>query len=220
MTEKKKKPEKPEGKLQSSSIHVVATFNAPLLGTAPGNPDIYEEFIGSRSADKERIKEELLSLPVEKLEEKGKTVFHRNDDGLPILYDYQIKGFIKEFFKVLTEFGEIRLPYGQKISKYTVIRIVDNFIYVFPREIPLVLPKDGEITQCVRPLRASTMKGERVSLACSEQSPKGTVIRFAVEWLNPALEKYVLAALNYGAKKGIGQWRNSGMGRFRWAKAE
>ena len=22
------------------------------------------------------------------------------------------------------------------------------------------------------------------------------------------------------AKKGIGQWRNSGMGRFRWAKAE
>lgn len=200
-------------------MKVKITFMAPLLGTSPADPEIYENFIGSKSADKERIKEELAGLSADELSEKGKTVFHRTDDGAPMLYDYQIKGMIKEAFGTFVEFGPINVS-KQKISKYNVKRIVDNFIFVGPREIPLQIPDGEEITECVRPLRAQTMRGERVSLACSEQAPKGTVVECYVEWNNPGLEKFVRDALDYGKLKGIGQWRNSGMGRFEWTEAE
>lgn len=215
---KKEKPERPDGRLQPNSISIVIEFTHPVLGTAPGNPDLYAEFIGSKSADAEKLKDELSSLPAEDLEAKGKTVFHRDENGNPCLLDYQVKGMIKEAFKVFCEFGDIKLAHGQKISKYTVQRIVDNFVYVYPREIPLQLPADTELTECVRPLRAQTMRGERVSLACSEQAAKGTKIFLTLEWLNPSLESVVRDALDYGEKKGIGQWRNSGMGRFVWSE--
>lgn len=214
--EKKEKPEKPDGRLQPNSMTIMIEFTHPLLGTAPGNPDLYAEFIGSKSADAEKVADELASLPAEELEAKGKTVFHRDDNGNPVLLDYQVKGMIKEAFKVFTEFGNIKLANKQEISKYTVQRVVDNFVYIYPREIPLQLPDDTEIDECVRPLRAKTMRGERVSLACSERAPSGTKIFVTIEWLNPSLEKVIRDALDYGEKKGIGQWRNSGMGRFVW----
>jgi hypothetical protein len=213
----KPKEERPDGKLVPDSMMVRATFIAPVLGTAPGDPDIYEKFIGSKSADKDKLKDEMASLPAEELIENGKTVFHRDEDGNPILLPYQIKGFIKEACKVFCEFGDIKLAYGRTISKWTVQRIVDNFIHIGPGdEVLLQMPDGSEVEECTRPLRAHTMKGERVSLACSEKVPKGTVIEFVVEWLNPALEKTIRDALDYGKKKGIGQWRNSGMGRFTW----
>ena len=196
-------------------MKVRITFVAPLLGTAPGNKDIYEEHIGKNSADKDRVKDELKSLPADELEEKGKTVFHRTADGRPMLYDYQIKGFIKEVFGVFTEFGKLPLGPKKEISKYTHKRIVDNFIFVYDREIPLSADA-SDLTECVRPLRATTMRGERIALSCSEQAPTGTTIECTIEWLHAGLEKYITQALDYGAKKGIGQWRNSGMGRFSW----
>jgi hypothetical protein len=216
------KPEKPDGKLVPNSMRVRATFIAPVLGTAPGDPDIYEKFIGKKSADAEKVKDEIASLPKEELMEDGMTVFHRDENGDPILLPYQIKGFIKEAFQTFCQFGEIKLGKRQKISNYTHKRIVDGFIHVLNEndEIRLQMPEGTEITQNVRPLRGQTQQGERVALACSEQVAKGTVIEFTVEWLNPLLEDAVIAALNYGEKKGIGQWRNSGMGRFKWEKVE
>jgi hypothetical protein len=217
---KKSREEKPDGTLTSNVIHVEATFLHPVLGTAPGNPDLYAEFIGQKSdVDSERIKDELASLPAEELEAKGKTVFHRDDDGNPCLLDYQIKGMLKQAFVAFCEFGDIKLG-KNKISKWTAKRIVDLFVFVYPREIPLMMPEGSELEECVRPLRGEIRSGgrimERVALACSERSPKGTKIRFSVEWLRPELEKTVMMALNYGSKNGIGQWRNSGMGRFEW----
>ena len=216
MTEEKKtKKEKKEVDLSPKSMSVKLTFTAPMLGTAPADENIYEDFIGKKSADAEKVEQELASLPQEELVEKGKTVFHRDEDGKPMLYDYQVKGFIKEAFRVKVEFGVIKIG-GKNISMWNIDRIIDNYVYVYPREIPLILPEGGKMDDCVRPLRAKTMRGERVALACSERVPKGTVIDIKVEWLHPDLEKYLIEALNYGSKKGIGQWRNSGMGRFRW----
>jgi hypothetical protein len=60
------------------------------------------------------------------------------------------------------------------------------------------------------------MKGERVALASSQEAPAGTVIDCEIEWLHPSLEPIIMEALKYGARKGIGQWRNSGKGRFDW----
>jgi hypothetical protein len=218
---RKPKEEKPDGTLTSNVIRVEATFLHPVLGSAPGNPDLYAEFIGQKSdVDSERIKDELASLPAEELEAKGKTVFHRDDDGNPCLLDYQIKGMLKQAVVAFCEFGDIKLGGKNKISKWTAKRIVDLFVFVYPREIPLMIPEGSDLDECVRPLRGEIRSGgrimERVALACSERAPKETKIRFSVEWLRPELKKVVENALDYGKKIGIGQWRNGGNGRFEW----
>ncbi len=64
------------------------TFTEGVLGTASADPEVHEKFIASKSADKEAAKEELKSLPADELMEKSTTVFHRDDQGNPILYDY------------------------------------------------------------------------------------------------------------------------------------
>ena len=38
--------------------------------------------------------------------------------------------------------------------------------------------------------------------------------------LNPDLEDVVREWLDYGALRGIGQWRNSGMGRIKWEEVK
>jgi hypothetical protein len=87
-------------------------------------------------------------------------------------------------------------------------------VFVTPRQIDLV-PVSGI---CTRPLRADTMQGERVSLASSEVIPAGTSFELEIETLTPALDKLVVKCLDFGSKKGLGQWRNSGKGRFSWEK--
>ena len=83
---------------------------------------------------------------------------------------------------------------------------------VQPRMIPIHV--NGDITECQRPLRAQTAQGERVSLANSEQIPAGSTCEFEIVLLDDSHEKVVLEWLDYGALRGIGQWRNSSKGRF------
>jgi hypothetical protein len=186
-----------------------------MLGTACQNAEVHEEFIASKSKDAEKVKEELESLPADELMQKAVTVFHRDEDGTPILYDYQIKGFIKEQFRIA-----LALTTGQKVgtatlSKWTCDKMVDNHVHVSPRKIRLA--PVGPL--CTRPLRAQTMKGERVSLATSETVPAGTVFTFEVTSDHATLDEFVVKALDRGAEKGFGQWRNSGKGRFEWKKS-
>lgn len=70
------------------------------------------------------------------------------------------------------------------------------------------------VGECQRPLRAQTAQGERVALAHSEALPAGTTLDMQVACLVDDDVKYVLEWLQYGAMRGIGQWRNSGKGRF------
>jgi hypothetical protein len=60
------------------------------------------------------------------------------------------------------------------------------------------------------------MKGERVSLATSEVVKAGATIDAEIKCLTPALEDLIHQCLDYGKHKGLGQWRNSGKGRFTW----
>jgi hypothetical protein len=87
-----------------------------------------------------------------------------------------------------------------------------------------------------RPLRAQTMQGERIALARSEQLPAGTQALFKVEVLAPGMGKktsqgkkprktsavidldLIESCLDYGARKGWGQWRGGGWGRFLWKR--
>ena len=190
-------------------LHVRLTFTEPILGTSPANEEIYRDFIGSKSPDAATVEEEVAALGVDGVVEKGLTVFPRNADGVPFLYDYQIKGFFKD-----TCGGLKRVPgtISSKIKAYK--KEIDKLIFPEPREIPFEL--SGEITYCQRPLRAQTMQGERVSLAISEQIPAGSAIEFYIVCLSDDHEKVVREWLDYGKYSGIGQWRNSGKGRFTW----
>lgn len=90
---------------------------------------------------------------------------------------------------------------------------IDGLIFVNPRQIPMDM-HGMKLDSCQRPLRAQTAQGERISLANSEVVPAGTQIEFTVECLNDDDIDLVKEWLDYGKYKGLGQWRNSGKGRF------
>lgn len=92
---------------------------------------------------------------------------------------------------------------------------IDGMIFVKPREIPYDL-HGLKMDYCERPLRAQTPMGERVSIAKSETVPAGSTVEFEFVCLDPNLEKMVRECLDYGVFRGLGQWRNSGKGRFEW----
>lgn len=59
-------------------------------------------------------------------------------------------------------------------------------------------------------------QGERVALANSESIPAGAWIEFTVQCLTDGLAGAVTEWLDYGMLRGLGQWRNSGKGRYLW----
>lgn len=190
-------------------LHIKLTFTEPLLGTSPANEDIYRDFIGSKAPDAQSVEGEVAALGADVVAEKGMTVFPRMEDGRPFLYDYQIKGFFKD------SCGGLRKVKGSESSKIKAYKKeIDKLIFPQPRQLPIDF--DGEMQKCERPLRASTAQGERISLTCSEQIPAGATCQFDVVLLSDDHEKLVREWLDYGCLSGIGQWRNSGMGRFTW----
>lgn len=129
-----------------------------LLGTASNNKALHSEFIASHAPDAPSREEEIAAVGVDEVIEKGTTVFSRNEDGRPILWDYQIKGFFKDAC------GVLRKVKGTKSSKIKAYKKeIDGLIFVQERQIPVPAVK---------------------------------------EWLS------------YGKLRGLGQWRNSGKGRF------
>ena len=205
-------------------MHVKITFVEPILGTAPNNEEIYRDFIGSKAPNASTREEEVAAVGADEVAEKGMTVFPRDPDGKPILWDYQVRGFFKDACGMLSRLtvkevdpdtGKAKKTVKNESGKMTAFKkVIDGLIFVEPRMIPLNF--DGEIGICQRPLRAQTMQGERVALAMSEEIPAGATAEFAVVCLDPSHIKAVKEWLDYGSLRGIGQWRNSGKGRFRY----
>ena len=73
-----------------------------------------------------------------------------------------------------------------------------------------------EIGVCERPLRASTPQCEVTAIAISEEISAGATLTFDIVLLSDDHEALVREWLDYGRLSGIGQWRNSGKGRFVW----
>lgn len=187
----------------------ITTFE-PMLGSAPANPEIYKEFIASKAPDAPGVEDEIAAIGADAVAEKGTTVFPRDKDGNPILFDYHIKGMFKDACQMLRY--EKSDNESCKLKAYK--KLIDGLIFPFPRQIPIQY--DGDITICQRPLRAQTLQGERVALASSEQISAGAVIELGVLCKNDNLIPAVREWLDYGILRGLGQWRNSGMGRFTW----
>lgn len=205
-----------------TALDVAITFDEPLLGSASGNLELHEEFIAAKAPTIESAKEEMDALQVAEEIQKASTIFPKDETGL-FLYDYQWRGFFKEALGVLVELGEVT-----GCTKWTLKKAVDSLVFVRPRRIYLLQP-DGTPWKAApetlqRPLRCETMKGERVALARSETLPAGTQAKFSVSLFAVTngkskwrlTEADLKAALDYGAFKGMGQWRSGGFGRFSW----
>ena len=191
----------------SESVRVRLTLIEPLLGTASANPDIHREFIASKNPDAGSIEDEVATIGADAVADKGMTVFARMDDGRPMVWDYQIKGFFKDAAGMLRR---VKSSKSSKLKAYK--KIIDGLIFVEERRIPIEF--DGELGNCQRPLRAQTAQGERVALAESEMAPAGSTLTFTITTLEDGLMPAIEEWLRYGRLRGLGQWRNSGMGRF------
>ena len=194
-------------------MHIKLTFLESILGTCPSNSDLYRDFIANKAPDASTIEDEVAAIGADAVADRGMTVFPRLDDGTPFLYDYQIKGFFKDTCGGLRKVKDTE---SEKIKAYK--KEIDKLIFPSPRCIPILF--DGEIGECQRPLRAKTAQGDRVSLAISEEIPAGATIEFFITLLNDGNEKAVREWLDYGKFSGIGQWRNSGHGRFTWEELD
>ena len=192
-------------------LNVKLTFQEPLLGTLPGSEDLYMDYIATKVPEDERtkIEDEVAALGVDAVAEKKMTVFPKLPGGSPFVYDYQIRGFFKGSCGALRKISKAR---SAKLKAYK--KEVDQLIFVYPRKIPIQLSGDMDVIS--RPLRAATPQGDRVAIAASESAPAGSSIALQIICFDDNDMKIVREWLEYGMFNGLGQWRNSGMGRFTW----
>ena len=190
-------------------MKIKVTLIEEALGMMPNNKEIHETYIASKAPDAATISEEVAAVGVEEVVEKTMTVFPKLEDGTPFFWDYQIRGFFKD------SIGMLRKVKSTKCSKLTSYKkVVDGLIFINERKIPIAL--SGPMGDCQCPLRAETMQGPRVALAHSESVPAGSAFEFTVNLLDDSLKDIIVECMDYGKLRGMGQWRNSGKGRFIW----
>lgn len=185
------------------------TFTEEVLGTANSDPDIHSEFIASQAPDAPSREEEVEAIGIDEVERKEMTIFPRDEEGDPIFWDYQFKGFFKDACGALRKVSKSACS---KVKAYK--KEIDGLIFIEPRKIKIHLPEGGEISTCQRPLRAQTAQGERIALANSETVPAGSWCEIEITTFKDDLEDMIRECLAYGKFKGMGQWRNSSKGRF------
>lgn len=203
-------------------IGVRLTLTEEALGTSSASKELHKEYIASKAPDAKSTEEEVAALGVDAVDEKGRTVFPRmtvgDDDDVPFVYDYQIKGFFKDAAKMMKKVS------GSECSKVRAYKqAIDGLVFVDRRKIPWTAP-DGTPAHvgptCERPLRASTAMGERIAISSSETVAAGSHLDFGIVLLDKSLMPMVRECLAYGRLRGLCQWRNSGKGTFTWEAVE
>ena len=191
------------------NLKIRITLIEEMLGMSPADPDIYNAFIASNAPDAPTREEEIETIGVEAVQEKGTTVFPRTNDGIPFVWDYQLKGFFKDTVGMLR-----RIP-GSACSKVKAFKKeIDGLLFIEERKVPILA--SGDIGLCQRPLRTDGPAGSRTALASSETVPAGSTIEFTLTLMRDDMQAWVSECLDYGYRRGLGQWRNSGKGRFTW----
>lgn len=194
-------------------VKVRLTFIEPILGSSSGNPVLHSDFIASKAPDAKSKEEEVAAIGADEVEKKEMTVFPRTTEGIPFVWDYQIRGFFKHACGVLKIIGGNE---SEKIKAHK--KYIDTMVFVKERKV--IFDYDGQISSFQRPLRGQTAQGERIALANSEMINAGAKIEFTIQLLNENLEKALYEWLDYGRFNGIGQFRNGSFGRFTWEKID
>lgn len=195
-------------------MKVRLTFTEQLLGTLAANKELASEFIASKHPNGGAEDENEVIQAIEAIEQAS-TVFPKDDKGI-FVWDYQVKGFFKDATLAIITSGKYTQEKLKKMgmTKYSYKRTIDHHLFITPRKIYLQLPEGAKTSFIERPLRAETMKGERIALARSEAAPAGTILEIEISSINDVIWPMVEDCLEYGALRGLGQWRNSGCGRF------
>lgn len=197
--------------LEKHKIKLILTEDQ--LGTIPKSKEIFKNYITEKARD-QKTPEELQQLQieevasVEELEEKGWTGFHTDEQGL-FIYEYMIKGFLKEAGNTMKEIVGIK----------NIKSKLNNLVFVAPRK--MYFKRNGDYIKSAdgvfeRSLRVDTPMGPRVALARSEFVNAGAELDIEVT-IVPNKEitwKRLLQIFEYGSLKGLGQFRNGGFGRF------
>ena len=189
--------------MKVTNYDVTIELTEPMLGTIPKDKEIYATFIESKKPkDSPHADNEVDT--VDNDENKGWTGFHSDNNGL-FVYDYLVKGFLKNAGNVLKDQLKVKALRNK----------INNNIFVSLRKI--YLGKDTPDGCIERPLRAMTMQGERITLARSDYVDNGLQLNFSIKMLEfPGLSEKVLKdILSYGELMGLGQFRNGGYGRFK-----
>lgn len=188
------------------------TLLEPMLGTVPKNKDIYTDYLADKALKNQTpqivsdqtvddlITEEVETVP--ESTERGYTGFHTDYNGI-FVYDYLIKGHLKEAGNVLKDILKVK----NLRSK------LDSYLFVRPRRVYLKAAPDGSIE---RPIRAMTAQGPRVSLIKSDYVDAGLTFEVSIVVLHHSEinRKLLEQLLEYGQLQGLGQFRNGSYGRF------
>lgn len=212
-----KKAEETRARMADARYKVRLTFIEPLLGSAPNTEEIYKEYVASKAPDAMTTEQEVEAYGADSVEERGTTIFTKDKDGNPMIWDYQVRGYFKGTCGALQRSkGRTEKFLSSSIKAY--MKNIYGCIYVFPRTILINPPEEGgdrtEITINQRPLRATTAQGDRVALASSEELPAGSWCDIEISLHDKTLWPTVMEWLDNGVFSGLGQWRNGSYGRF------
>lgn len=189
--------------------------------------DSLEKLIGRELSIMERenaIRGELDSLreTFQELDLRATTIFLWDDKtDMPCIGDHMIHGFLKAAVEaigrtVASKRGEVfgSISYTQSLINQHV-RCEEQFI---PFDKDISRKEDGTPQYDQRSLRAQTAQGPRITLAKSEVVPAGASLSFTLKVLKGSkLTQEVLEKLfSYGECVGLGQWRSSGRGMFKY----
>lgn len=179
---------------------VTIRLTEPMLGTIPYNKEVYARFIETKKPQEIQEGE---TETVQEAEEKGWTGFHKDEGGI-FIYDYMIRGFLKQAGNTLKDSLKVKNLRAK----------INDYIFVFPRQIYPSPSKEKADGILERPLRCQTMQGPRTTVVRSDYLTIGTEFSFEVHVLKPEFVEYLRLLLDYGQYQGLGQWRNGSYGRF------
>lgn len=188
-------------------------FLEPILGSSSADPEIHSRFIAAKAPSTQDGDTETTVIDDMDVKRKGLTVFPRDAIGL-FLYDYHIKGFLKEAGNTIKDSLGIK-NLRNKLERYVFTR--PRRIYLLRNGVPITGP-DGMLE---RALRAMTVQGERIALVSSERVDTPCEIQFSAEILENKEKigtEILESLLEYGRYKGLGQWRNGSYGTFEWRR--
>ena len=167
------------------TIKFEVEFISPLIGSTP-DPETLKQHVMPKDLDKSKEAEEIAAMQQQIVEEtgdeapieniKGVTRFPRLD-GVPAMWDYQWKGYLKS---AMTALKRVQGSYSSQIVAHR--QIISTLVAVTPRCIPLILPAGGEIIEERRTIRAETAQGPRICIGTAEYAPIGTKMQLSIRY--------------------------------------
>lgn len=148
---------------------------------------------------------------------------------LPYIFDYQLRGMFKDSCGLL---NRSKNNISADLKSYK--KRIDGNIFIAERKIPFNMPdfyeeggkkiptytEAGGLQSIPRTLRISGPTGERSAISISEVIPPNSTFKFEVLLTDAKLRSVVVEWLDYGLLHGLGQWRNSGIGTYRWRELD